>query len=184
MQLSTVLRSGGKTGITLAAAGFLVCSVLAATGGGATTPEKGVASEANKLVSVVARQDGGEAVIEVQSANPVGYRYTAYDSLNPVRIVIDFPDMEVADAKLPGNLPLGAVREVRTGTLELTSGKLGRVELLLEKETRYQISTNGTQCTVRFAPKTAATTEGKPAVAPAAAEPKVAVAAVPPAARP
>ncbi|HKJ64725.1 MAG TPA: hypothetical protein VJ969_04950, partial [Desulfopila sp.] len=50
-------------------------------------------ADANKLTAVSLDSAAAEATILIETERPVGYRYTVYDSFEPTRVVIDFPDM-------------------------------------------------------------------------------------------
>ena len=52
-------------------------------------------ADANVMTSLDVVTSGDATVVKITSDNPVGYRYTVYDSIDPVRVVIDFPGMDV-----------------------------------------------------------------------------------------
>lgn len=85
----------------------------------------------------VSTQDGTTAV-DIVTAMPIGYRYTVYDSLQPVRVVIDLPGTDVSAVR-PAAVNSPVVKSIRTTPFDLTSGKLGRIELLLSRSVHYQV---------------------------------------------
>ncbi|MBW6512531.1 MAG: type IV pilus secretin PilQ [Desulfuromonadaceae bacterium] len=85
----------------------------------------------------VSTQDGATAV-DIVTAMPIGYRYTVYDSLQPVRVVIDLPGTDVSAVR-PAAVNSPIVESIRTTPFDLTSGKLGRIELLLSRSVHYQV---------------------------------------------
>ncbi|MBE0500149.1 MAG: type IV pilus secretin PilQ [Desulfuromonadales bacterium] len=89
--------------------------------------------------------------VRITTENPVGYRYTVYDSIDPIRIVIDFPGMDVESILSLKNLSGAPVKSIDVSSFDLTSGKLGRVEIVLGKLIKYDIAIEGTDFTVAFA---------------------------------
>jgi type IV pilus assembly protein PilQ len=108
------------------------------------------ADTVNKLVSVSVESDAASPTVLVETAEPVGYRYTVYDSFEPTRVVIDFPGMELAGVDETTPVNLGAVQEVRVAGFDLSSGKLARVEILLAENTDYQVKLDGKAFRVAF----------------------------------
>ncbi len=108
------------------------------------------ADQANKLIAVTMDTDAAIPTVTVQTAEPVGYRYTVYDSFEPIRVVIDFPGMEVSDIAASTPVNKGVVQEIRTVGFALSSGKLARVEILLTKAAEYQVSLDGKNFNVTF----------------------------------
>lgn len=115
------------------------------------------ADPGNQLVSVAMDSTATSPTVLIQTTEPVGYRYTVYDSYEPVRVVVDFPGMNMADVKESLAVNLGVVQEVRVATFELSSGNLARVEVLLNKNADYQVLLNEKQFRIVF--------EEQPAVA-------------------
>lgn len=116
-------------------------------------------AENNKLTSVAIDAAAAKPTVLIQTAQPVGYRYTVYDSFDPDRVVIDFPGMSAKG--LADSVPVNqaAIKELRVANFELSSGSLARVEILLADKAEYQVSLDGKQFRVSFAgempPKTA-----------------------------
>ena len=108
-------------------------------------------ADVNKLTAVSLDPSAKEATILIETANPVGYRYTVYDSFEPTRVVIDFPGMELSGVEETLNVVQGPVQEVRVAGFELSSGQLTRVEILLAESTEYQVSLDGAKFRVAFA---------------------------------
>mgnify|MGYP001285314910 CR=1 FL=1 len=74
----------------------------------------------NQLVSVESDIQAEQISINIETESPVGYRYTVYDSIDPLRIVVDFPGMDISDVEaqlLPGQ---DVVKEVKLSSFDLT----------------------------------------------------------------
>jgi len=111
----------------------------------------GYAQGTNQLKSIDV-QDGQEGrIVKITTATPVGYRYTVYDSFDPVRVVIDFPGMDTAEVKTLNASGKDPIQEVRVSSFDLESGKLGRVEILLSQSAPYDVSLSGSDFEVKFA---------------------------------
>ncbi|PNU18906.1 hypothetical protein C2E25_15195 [Geothermobacter hydrogeniphilus] len=104
----------------------------------------------NKLLAIQSTNVGGAPTITLKTENPVGYRYTVYDSFDPVRVVIDFPGMDVSQVQESIKLSEPNLQEVRVSSFDLESGKLGRVEILLGKTASYEVSLTGNDFNVTF----------------------------------
>ncbi|ALC16912.1 type IV pilus secretin PilQ [Desulfuromonas soudanensis] len=105
----------------------------------------------NRIVEASIEQENGTAVARIRTEKPVGYRYTVYDSFDPVRVVIDFPGMDISgvDTLIKSDDPV--VKEIRISSFELTSGKLGRVELVLTDSAAYEVDISNNEFLVVFA---------------------------------
>lgn len=104
----------------------------------------------NKLLAVSLDSGAATPTILVKTAEPVGYRYTVYDSFDPIRVVVDFPGMDMADMPETVSVNQSAVQEVRIAGFDLSSGKLTRVEILLAKSTEYQVNLDGKEFRIAF----------------------------------
>jgi type IV pilus assembly protein PilQ len=109
------------------------------------------ADKDNRIVEASIEQKNGTAVALIRTEKPVGYRYTVYDSFDPVRVVIDFPGMDISgvDTLIKSDDPV--VKEMRISSFELTSGKLGRVELVLADSAAYEVDISNNDFLVVFA---------------------------------
>ena len=108
-------------------------------------------ADTNKLLAVSLDAAAATPTILVKTAEPVGYRYTVYDSFEPTRVVIDFPGMEMTDVQEPLAVDQASIQEVRVSGFDLSSGKLTRVEILLARNTDYQVNLDGKEFRVAFA---------------------------------
>lgn len=108
-------------------------------------------ADANKLLSVSVDSGAETPTVLIRTADPVGYRYTVYDSFEPTRVVIDFPGMDMAGVAESVVVNKGAVQEIRVAGFELSSGQLARVEILLTKNTEYQVNLDASEFRVAFA---------------------------------
>lgn len=123
------------------------------------------ANDTNKLMSVSLDTSAASPTVQIGTEEPVGYRYTVYDSFDPIRVVIDFPGMDVSDVAESLPVDKGPVQEVRVSSFELSSGKLARVEILLTENTEYQVNLDGSNFRIAFAAdEVAATTDQNQAV--------------------
>jgi type IV pilus assembly protein PilQ len=61
----------------------------------ANTGEGEALRSKNKL-QAVSLEGGATPSVLIQTEQPVGYRYTIYDSFDPLRIVIDFPGLDAS----------------------------------------------------------------------------------------
>ena len=109
------------------------------------------ADDANKLLSVSIDSSAATPTVLIETDEPVGYRYTVYDSFEPTRVVIDFPGMDLSDIAEMIPVNQGAVEEIRVAGFTLSSGKLSRVEILLAEGTEYQVNLDGKEFRVAFA---------------------------------
>jgi len=136
-RVHTALKVGAAIGVLLVV-GVLSGQALAADDGNRL-----------KSVGVEAKADGAEVLIRAD--DPIGYRYTVYDSQDPRRIVIDFRGMDVSGIASPISSSASPVSEVRVSSFDLTSGKLGRVEVFLDSEGDYNVTLDERNLTLTLA---------------------------------
>lgn len=130
------LRGSGSLRVVLGLALFWAAGVLLAAGSALS------AQAPNRLLAVKMEEGAASPTVLIQAAEAIGYRYTVYESFDPVRVVVDLPGMEtnsVAGKVQAGPAPL---RELRTTSFELASGRLARVEIVLDASTEYQVVTD------------------------------------------
>ena len=108
-------------------------------------------AEGNVMTSLNIDESAPAPTVRITTENPVGYRYTVYDSIDPIRIVIDFPGMDVESILSLKDLSGAPVESIDVSSFDLTSGKLGRVEIVLGQLINYDIAIDGTDFTVAFA---------------------------------
>ena len=133
------------------------------------------ADPANKLVSVKMDEAAKVPTVLIQTEEPVGYRYTVYDSFDPVRVVIDFPGMDMANVAEVLPIGHGDLREVRVANFELSSGNLARVEILLDKSSEYQVNLDGSNFRISFSDLPASDLLASPAAVEQVSQEKAAV---------
>ncbi len=99
---------------------------------------------ANQIVSVKMEEGAAAPTLLIQTSEPVGYRYTVYDSFDPVRVVIDFPGTSFG--QLPAELAVGPapLQNVRLAKYDLAAGPMARVEMVLAAAADYQVAMDGT----------------------------------------
>ena len=83
---------------------------------------------------------------------PVEYRYSVHEDVDPIRIIIDLPGMDISSISPSVAVNKGAIKEIKTSSAELTSGRLGRVEVLMDKPSAYDVSVAGEKFSVIFNP--------------------------------
>lgn len=108
------------------------------------------AKEQNRIVAISVDQAGAQPTVKIQTQEPVGYRYTVYDSFDPIRVVVDFPGMDIAGVASPIAVNAKGLQEVRVSAFDLTSGKLARVELLLTEASGYNVLLAGNDLKLVF----------------------------------
>ena len=117
---------------------FLILFLIVCAGVSVWTPSNLVQAQASKgsIVALKTDSSGSDgAVISIESTQPI--QYTAFKLLNPLRLVLDFPDME------KGNLPgitlvkKGAVESIRS--LEFEEAGVLRLEVVLNQSVNYEI---------------------------------------------
>lgn len=137
---------------------------------------QGVASAAdNGLQGVSVVTEHGTTRVDIRSTGPIGYHYTVYDAVDPQRVVIDLPGMDVSQVKTPIKGIKSPIKDIRVSSFNLASGKLGRVELLLDASAPYDVNSSGNELRIAFGSSSkAAAKPAKPNTA--AAGTKVAVA--------
>jgi type IV pilus assembly protein PilQ len=98
------------------------------------------AQTTNQLLTVKMEEGTASPTVLIQTAEAVGYRYTVYDSFDPVRVVVDFPGMELG--KVPETIPVGVglLKELKIAKFDLASGSLARVEIVLAGNADYQVA--------------------------------------------
>ncbi len=92
-----------------------------------------------------------KATVYIRTEKPVEYRYRIYDAQDPLRVVVDFPGMSLADLQGIEFTADDRILDIRTSLQELPSGNLARVELLLAKLADYDVSLDGTDFQILFA---------------------------------
>ena len=139
-------RRPGHLRGTLGALLFCAAGVLSAAGSALGAPAT------NQLLAVSMEEGAASPTVLIQTAQPVGYRYTVYDAFDPVRVVVDFPGM--AAAAVPETVMMGPapLKELRVAKFDLSSGSLTRVEIVLANGAAYQVATDGNNFRVIFPP--------------------------------
>ncbi len=104
----------------------------------------------NQLLAVKMESGAASPTVLIQTAEAVGYRYTVYDSFDPVRVVVDFPGMTAG--AIPETIQAGPapLKELRVAKFDLSSGSLTRVEIVLAANAEYQVAMNGKDFRVVF----------------------------------
>jgi type IV pilus assembly protein PilQ len=103
-------------------------------------------SPANRMLEISYEK----ATVHIRTERPVEYRYRIYDAQDPLRVVVDFPGMSLADLQDIDFTADDRILDIRTSLQELPSGSLARVELLLAKLADYDVSPDGRDFQVLF----------------------------------
>jgi type IV pilus assembly protein PilQ len=115
----------------------------------------------NQILSVAFGNENDATKVLIETKEPVGYRYTIYDAVEPYRVVVDFPEMGVEGLNLPDKIDNANLQEIRVSAFELNSGKVGRLEFLLKKTATYDVSSSGNTFGVTFSSETVADEDGQ-----------------------
>ncbi|NIR68911.1 AMIN domain-containing protein, partial [candidate division KSB1 bacterium] len=118
-------------------------SVILLLAVGLTGPAFGADEAGNSINSISVEKHKQEPHVEIQTSEPVGFRYTVYDSQDPRRIIVDFRDMALGDVEASIPVKSSPISEIRTSAFDLTSGKLARVEILLTESAAYDVTLEG-----------------------------------------
>lgn len=130
--------------------GWAVCALVAIAGWCPEANGADPAKEQNRIVAISVDQAGEQSTVKIQTQEPVGYRYTVYDSFDPIRVVVDFPGMDITGVASPIIVNAKGLQEVRVSAFDLTSGKLARVELLLTEASGYNVLLAGNDLKLVF----------------------------------
>ncbi len=104
----------------------------------------------NRALGISVDQDEANPTVTVQTETPVGYRYTVYDAYDPLRVVVDFPGMDVSTVAPTMAVGSAGVKELRVSAQELATGQLGRMEFLLDQPVAYKVFLSGNNFRVSF----------------------------------
>lgn len=104
----------------------------------------------NRLMQIGLEKSDDTVKVTIDTERPVGFRYTVYDSTAPVRVVMDFPGMELAEIPRLLSGDGIAIEEVRVSSFELSSGKLARVEIVLRESIPYKVALNDRRFELSF----------------------------------
>ncbi len=128
-----------------------------------------------RITDIHPEQTGNAFLLRIKS--DIAPTYTTYEMFNPLRVVIDIADADLADSlHLPLKVDQSPVAAVRGRLLNTEKPSVTRIELLLSQDHDYTVDRAGNDIVVTFAkketaaPKTAASPATKPA-APAATKP-------------
>jgi type IV pilus assembly protein PilQ len=116
-----------------------LCLLLVVSLPGIADASEGEAIRSKNRLRAISLEEGASPSVLIRTEKPVGYRYTIYDSFDPIRVVIDFPGLDVAGvaAQLPTSV--SHVQDIKVSSFDLASGQLGRIELFLTTRTGYKV---------------------------------------------
>jgi type IV pilus assembly protein PilQ len=142
-------------------AGLLGMAVLLLTAGSAIAVQA-----SNQVLAIGMDPTTASPSVLIETAESVGYRYTVYDSFDPIRVVIDFPGMTVGNVPASTkNLP-APLLELKVTKLDLASGALTRVEIILAASADYQIVPEGKNFRIIFPARVTAAAPAAAAASP------------------
>lgn len=99
----------------------------------------------NKMVAMQVDSVEGNPALRIVTAEPVGYRYTVYDSSNPTRVVINFPHMDITTLSPFDDVTSSPVQKVDVTSYYLAGGRMARVEVVLSEKTDYDVAIVGNE---------------------------------------
>lgn len=111
------------------------------------------AARQNRLLTVVADASGAVPMVKLTAEKALGYRYTIYDSADPVRVVVDMPGMDISALAPQQMVGSELLKEIKVSSFALTSGTLGRVELLLSRTAEYNVEVADSEMRIVFTGK-------------------------------
>jgi type IV pilus assembly protein PilQ len=124
------------------------------------------AQASNQVLAIGMDRTTASPSVLIETAESVGYRYTVYDSFDPIRVVIDFPGMTVGNVPASAkNLP-APLLELKVTKLDLASGALTRVEIILAASADYQIVPEGKNFRIIFPARVTAAAPAAAAASP------------------
>jgi type IV pilus assembly protein PilQ len=142
-------------------AGLLGMAALLLTAGSAIAVQA-----SNQVLAIGMDPTTASPSVLIETAESVGYRYTVYDSFDPIRVVIDFPGMTVGNVPASAkNLP-APLLELKVTKLDLASGALTRVEIILAASADYQIVPEGKNFRIIFPARVTAAAPAAAAASP------------------
>ncbi|MGE4545115.1 MAG: type IV pilus secretin PilQ [Pedobacter sp.] len=90
----------------------------------------------NKLLNV----SFDDQAVVFETEKPLNGEYAVYDSVDPLRVVVDFSSMQVDTATFPGDLVNHPyLSSIRSSSFDLSSGQMGRVELVLKQAADFNV---------------------------------------------
>ena len=90
--------------------------------------------------------------LSVVLAGSDSLRYTAYKTIDPLRLVVDLPNARANAVPSPLPVEKGVINKIETATVSLNPHPLTRVEIGLNRETSYEINAEQDGIRVRFEP--------------------------------
>ena len=103
------------------------------------------AIETNKIISMQMDSVNGSPALRIVTEKPIGYRFTIYDSTDPVRVVVNFPHMDIDAVSSLTDVNQLPARKVDVSSHDLVWGQMGRVEIVLSEMADYDVTTNGNE---------------------------------------
>lgn len=153
------------TGLTLLALSFLISNVAFAASSAPSlrdviqrqnkvnvTPEAKAVPVVvkNKLLMLTPVQSAGKFSVQITAEKDLGASYSVNDSVSPSRVVVDFQDTDVTALPAVTKITGAVVSEIRVSSFELSSGRLGRVELILVETTPYNVKAEASNLLIDF----------------------------------
>ena len=109
-------------------------------------------TETNKMVSMQMSSSKGSSALTIVTENPIGYRYTVYDSDDQAHVVINFPhmDIEAVSSLIEVNRP--PVQKVEVSSHETSWGRLARVDVVLSQGADYDVVIHNNELVLTLLP--------------------------------
>lgn len=104
--------------------------------------------DSNSIESISVASEAGSPGLILKATQPIGYRYTVYESSNPERIVVDFRGMSVSGGEI--SIPVGksGIERAVAKQYDLTSGQLGRVEIFTQGLKDFRVDVQNDTMTI------------------------------------
>ncbi len=90
----------------------------------------------NKLLNV----SFDDQAVVFETEKPLDGEFAVYDSVDPLRVVVDFSGMQIDAATFPDQIVQHPyLSSIRSSSFDLSSGQMGRVELLLKQAADFEV---------------------------------------------
>ncbi|UCD11423.1 MAG: AMIN domain-containing protein, partial [Nitrospinaceae bacterium] len=127
------MKTGGSSIAMAAKAVSSDTPVVLAQNGSGSSPMGGGASKITRMNAVAKGEN--RSIISIDATGPL--QYTAFKLLNPLRLILDFPDMEKGELEDQLQINKGVVESIRS--LYFHEAEVLRLEIVLTEPAEYDI---------------------------------------------
>ncbi len=92
-----------------------------------------------QIVFIDTKEDGRSAIVSIESTRPV--QYTAFKLLHPLRLILDFPEMDQGNLTSRIQVDKGIVNSIRP--IHFKEAGVLRLEIVLNQSVDYEIKKSG-----------------------------------------